>query len=193
MGALGQVVRLEVMGRRFVLLRHGEVLPEGGRLEKLDLHFGGAEAFVRQVTRDPGALRTLDAATRGLSSPPSLHETDGGLTRITEQLRRSFFRVYRDTTAPTLGPIRPFAPPESEPPPEGVEVETTFIEIELLDEEGEAVPGAVYQITLPDGSTRGGTLDGAGRARVDGIRPGTCMVAFPKMSPADWRAGDPRV
>ena len=193
MATAGNGVWIEVSGRRFVLIRSGDPLPEAAQLAPVDLGFTGAASFVRQVARDPNALRTLDAATRGLSSPPSLHETDGGLTRITEQLRRSFFRVYRDTTAPTLGPIRPFAPPESEPPPEGVEVETTFIEIELLDEEGEAVPGAVYQITLPDGSTRGGTLDGAGRARVDGIRPGTCMVAFPKMSPADWRAGDPRV
>ena len=56
-----------------------------------------------------------------------------------------------------------------------------WIEIKLLDEAGEPVPGEPYKITLPDGATiADGTLDGNGFARVDNIDPGTCKIVFPR-------------
>jgi len=45
--------------------------------------------------------------------------------------------------------------------------EKTWIEIELVDEEDNPVPGEKYKITLPDGKVAQGTLDGKGFARVD--------------------------
>ena len=63
-----------------------------------------------------------------------------------------------------------------------------WIEIELVDEEGKPVPGEEYRITLPDGSTvASGTLDGKGKARVDGIDPGTCKVTFPNLDQSAWK------
>jgi len=55
----------------------------------------------------------------------------------------------------------------------------TWIEIELLDDDGQPVAGAEYKIKLPDGSIHKGTLDGNGLARYDGIVPGQCSVTFP--------------
>lgn len=64
----------------------------------------------------------------------------------------------------------------------------SWIEIELLDDEGKPVPGEAYRITLPDGSTLAeGTLDEKGRARVDNIDPGTCKVTFPKLHKDAWK------
>jgi len=186
MATAGNGVWIEVSGRRFVLIGSGDPLPEAAQLAPVDLGFTGAASFVHQVARDPGALRTLDAATRGLSSPPSLHETDGGLTRITEQLRRSFFRVYRDTTAPTLGPIRPFAPAESEPPPEGVEVDTHYIEIEVVDQHGDPLPNTAYEITLSNGQVRRGETNDEGLARVERIPDGMCHLHLPEVDRAVW-------
>jgi type VI secretion system secreted protein VgrG len=57
----------------------------------------------------------------------------------------------------------------------------SWIEIELLNEEGEPVPGERYSIKLPDGSTVEGTLDENGIARVDGIDPGNCEVSYPDL------------
>jgi hypothetical protein len=54
-------------------------------------------------------------------------------------------------------------PPQSEPPKK----EKTFVEIELLHEDGTPVSGAKYRIELPDGSKVEGTTDGKGRARHD--------------------------
>ena len=63
-----------------------------------------------------------------------------------------------------------------------------WIEIELLDEDGNPVPGEPYRITLPDGTTvASGTLDDKGWARVDHIDPGTCQVTFPNLDKDVWR------
>jgi uncharacterized protein (DUF2345 family) len=73
--------------------------------------------------------------------------------------------------------------------PEESEETTTkksWIEIELMDEQDEPVPGESYEITLPDGSVATGTLDGKGFARVDGIEPGTCKVTFPNLDKDAW-------
>jgi type VI secretion system secreted protein VgrG len=62
-----------------------------------------------------------------------------------------------------------------------------WIEIELLDEDGNPVPGEPYKITLPDGTTvADGTLDDKGFARVDNIDPGTCKVTFPNLDKEAW-------
>jgi type VI secretion system secreted protein VgrG len=62
-----------------------------------------------------------------------------------------------------------------------------WIEIELVDEDGNPVPGEPYRITLPDGTTvADGTLNEKGWARVDNIDPGTCQVTFPNLDKDAW-------
>jgi type VI secretion system secreted protein VgrG len=62
-----------------------------------------------------------------------------------------------------------------------------WIEIELVDEDGNPVPGEPYRITLPDGTTvADGTLNEKGWARVDHIDPGTCQVTFPNLDKDAW-------
>lgn len=54
-----------------------------------------------------------------------------------------------------------------------------FIEIELVDDGGKPVANAAYVIELPDGTQKTGRTDGAGKARITGIDPGTAKVSFP--------------
>jgi type VI secretion system secreted protein VgrG len=54
-----------------------------------------------------------------------------------------------------------------------------WIEINLVDEAGQPVPGERYKIKLPDGTVDEGTLDDKGHARVAGIDPGSCQITFP--------------
>src|SRR5215475_3352149 len=63
----------------------------------------------------------------------------------------------------------------------------SWLEIELMDEEGKPVPSEKYLINLPDGTKKEGMLDSEGRARVDGIDPGTCKVSFPSRDAKDWK------
>jgi hypothetical protein len=59
--------------------------------------------------------------------------------------------------------------------------EQHWIEIELLDDEGKPVPDEAYVVELPDGSQKTGRTDGSGKARIDGVDPGTAKVSFPDL------------
>ena len=63
-----------------------------------------------------------------------------------------------------------------------------WIEIQLLDEANNPVPGEPYAVILPDGTTvADGTLDAQGKARVENIDPGTCQVTFPNLDKDAWQ------
>jgi type VI secretion system secreted protein VgrG len=76
----------------------------------------------------------------------------------------------------------PFKPPSEDEPKD----ELTFIEIELVDDDGKPVANERYEITLPDKSVKSGTLDDKGFARVEEIKPGTCKVTFPERPGQVW-------
>jgi len=63
----------------------------------------------------------------------------------------------------------------------------SWVEIELVDEDDNPVPGEKYKVTLPDGKTVAeGTLDEVGYAKVSGIDPGTCKITFPTLDKDAW-------
>jgi type VI secretion system secreted protein VgrG len=64
----------------------------------------------------------------------------------------------------------------------------TWIEIVLVDEQNDPIPGEPYSITLPDNTVASGTLDEKGFARVEGFDPGTCQVSFPNLDQDAWEA-----
>lgn len=83
-------------------------------------------------------------------------------------------------------------PPPPPPPPAGgggsePEKEKTWIEIQLVDEEGNPVAGERYILKITDGSTREGTLDAAGKVSVRGIDPGTCTLRFPDLDAREYK------
>ncbi len=61
-----------------------------------------------------------------------------------------------------------------------------WIEIRLVDDQGEPVSGEDYRVELPDGSLRTGRLDADGRARLTGIARGACRVSFPFLDATSW-------
>lgn len=90
------------------------------------------------------------------------------------------------------GSGNPFASPpprrrSSAPPPADDRPEKTWVEIQLLDPDGEPVGGAKYRLKITDGSVREGTLNDEGKARVNGIDPGSCTVWFPDFDAKEWR------
>lgn len=66
------------------------------------------------------------------------------------------------------------------------EEKTSWIEIEMVDEEDNPVPGEKYKITLPDDSVAQGTLNEKGFARIEGIESGTCKITFPELDAEAW-------
>jgi type VI secretion system secreted protein VgrG len=63
---------------------------------------------------------------------------------------------------------------------------TSWIEIELIDELGRPVPSERYEIKLPDGMIRRGTLDRRGMAHVLLPNPELCEITFPRLDAAAW-------
>ena len=64
---------------------------------------------------------------------------------------------------------------------------SSWIEIELVDEDKNPAAGEKYKVTLPDGSVSTGTLDGKGYARISGFEPGSCKVTFPHLDKDAWK------
>ncbi|MHB1024433.1 MAG: type VI secretion system Vgr family protein [Desulfobacteria bacterium] len=64
--------------------------------------------------------------------------------------------------------------------------EKSWIEIKLVDENNDPVPGERYRVEMPDGKIAEGSLDHNGYARVNRIKPGTCKVTFPKLDKDAW-------
>lgn len=93
-------------------------------------------------------------------------------------------------TLASVAPVRRSAATDAathDPNSEEARDKKHWIEIELVDEEGQPVPGEPYRITLPDGTTvADGTLDAKGWARVDNIDPGSCKVTFPNLDKEAW-------
>lgn len=69
---------------------------------------------------------------------------------------------------------------------EVVDISDHFIEVEILDSEGEPVAGFEVEIELPEGAVRICRTNLFGCARVEGIpKAGTCKVMLPELDPDD--------
>ncbi len=78
--------------------------------------------------------------------------------------------------------------------PSNVDVDegTHWLEIELVDEMEQPVPGEPFEIRLPNGKMVKSSLDANGLSRIDGIKqPGWCYVCFPRLDLASWERWSP--
>ncbi len=90
-------------------------------------------------------------------------------------------------TAVEMAALQPpetgFAPTEVPPEEEPV---TSWVEIEMVDEEGQPYPNEKYEITFPDGTVRRGRLDRNGQARIGLKEPTEVQVTFPNLDTDAW-------
>ena len=63
---------------------------------------------------------------------------------------------------------------------------TSWIEVQLVDENGKGIPGQAFIVTAPDGFDYSGTTDEQGVGRVDGIDPGSSDITFPDLDKDAW-------
>ncbi len=121
-----------------------------------------------RLSRRRHQRRRLTLMTR---SPASVDQAQGGsATKAASQ---------QDSV-----PVKPYKPPQTD---EEKAKKTSWIEIKLVDEQNNPVPGEPYAITLPDSTVAQGTLDEKGFARIDGIDPGTCQITFPQRDTEAWK------
>jgi hypothetical protein len=72
------------------------------------------------------------------------------------------------------------------PPPPPRQTNKTWVEIALVDMEGNPVGGKHYLIKTPSGVVEEGYLDSTGRARLNNIDPGSCTISFPDLDREAW-------
>ncbi|MBP1691697.1 MAG: hypothetical protein H6Q32_1049 [Bacteroidetes bacterium] len=111
--------------------------------------------------------------------------------RLMESFRRGDLLLLRD--------IRMEGSGENENPPQPVAAaaparqtrrDKTWIEIELVDNEGNPVPNEPCRLNLPDDSIWEGTTNAEGVVRVDFIDHGQCEVCFPNLDLNEWEPVD---
>ncbi len=158
----------------------------------LRLRFSDFETAVRlrSLKGDPHAIARLRARLWDEGEPVHRLSEDQVLERIYHMFRKG--RLHVCGQRPIWSVVDSDRRQETgEPPPEQKvpeKTEKTWIEIELVDDNGEPVAGEKYRIVLPGGTVREGRLDARGRARLDELDPGNCEVSFPDRDGREWHA-----
>jgi len=143
-----------------------------------------SRSIIAEVTRELG----------GGSVPPSRALNASDLHRQTKSRLEQAIRCGDLLVVQVSGMGRggaggeePGAPPQAAAQaPRRAEPRKTWIEIELVDDQGRPVPNQRCSVELPDGTTWTGVLDANGLARVDYVDHGTCEVYFPDLDYREW-------
>lgn len=167
---------------------HVQIVPRSRIREFRDV--GAALAFLRPLmasVRNRAALRALAGASAGT---PDARLVDELARRIVSEglqivpCGEELFGAGAASTAATQEAAQTTPLQDEEAAQEeqtSAAEETHWIEIELLDDAGKPVANALYVVEMPDGSALQGRTGANGRARVDGVDPGTAKVSFPDL------------
>lgn len=144
-----------------------------------------ARGLLRKWLADPAERRRVlavhEAVTGRRDHEPWAHGQPH--EPVLDDLARAFERgdlvlcAWPDLPAPEIAP----QPGQSQGGPQGKR--RSWIEIELLDEEGRRV-AAELVVTLPDGTKLRPAFSGF--LRIDDVDPGTCDIEFPRIDGREW-------
>ena len=127
-------------------------------------------------------LVSVIAALDGLTGAAEHLATEQLKSRVAEAVARErliAFRTAQPTVVEQPQKVEPLGPSEDD---------TTWIEIELVDQDKDPVPNERFLIETSDGRTIQGTTNASGKAREEGLKPGDCKVSFPDLEAESWKA-----
>jgi type VI secretion system secreted protein VgrG len=207
--AIGEGVSQEIGADRDEKVGGNQSLKVGGNL----LIDGGGDIVIEAATSLTlvcGSSSCVIDAT-GVTLKGSILTLDGSKTNINSGPGSSPASLSPGSLVAPTAPDPPVAPeaatsgenvkPPAHKPPKTEEVvqqggeekkepePPDWIELEMVNEDGEPAAGERYTIELPDGSVAEGTLDQKGYARVEGVKPGNCKVSFPNLDKKNWEKG----
>jgi len=150
--------------------------------------------FLRSLLADPFNIRllrdSLAEASFGLDvSALSDQEVIEQLAQvlISGRLRIGRVKLPIAPVGETVAPAETEEEEEEEHATVVPTVETTWIEIELVNADDDPVPDQEYKVALPDGTEQTGNLDSDGKAMIRDItQKGDCVVSFPGLDAAAW-------
>jgi hypothetical protein len=174
----------------FLLVRGSEV-HSGEAKRRIPAH--AALLQLRGWRRDSTAERTLldlyEALGGQVRSGMFLYERSSFMERIWTELETALETgrlVLLQEPRPVFISIVPEQAKEEDWKDESEP--TSWVGLQLEDEEGEPVAGQRVRIKLPDGTVRERVSDDKGRIRLDGIPVGNCQVELPGVDGNEWRA-----
>jgi hypothetical protein len=98
----------------------------------------------------------------------------------------------QETPAPPAQPQTSTPAAKQETSTKAAEKETYWVEIALIGEDGQPIPGEEFVVELPGGKRETGVLDGNGLARFSELpTSGTCKVSFPQLDRDAWQPVSP--
>lgn len=178
-GSVRRCWLLDVMGSRFLAVRARDL-----QVDEVPLSPSAASKVVERAMDHPKDIGQLSSLQQALA--------DSGL-RSTSAINRSLLlRAFsagdllllrRNVQAPTARTEMQETIAEQVKFAKEVK---TWVEMEVVDMEGNPVPNKKYLCVLPDGSMRDGLLDKAGRVRFDGIDPGNCVFTLTELDRDAW-------
>ncbi|HMJ55492.1 MAG TPA: hypothetical protein VK540_25635 [Polyangiaceae bacterium] len=190
-GASGPWRALRDLVRRIAALAPGALFRAGGRQYKV---FVGID-LLKLADRDQYELATQKEAQRILGEISQASEASPVLLAILAEAREKLSHDWRPPLEPdglvllrrkvTNRVIRPNDIPVLTPSEMVPREEKSWIEIELLDEEGEPYAGDV-ELTLADGRKVRASSNAKGLVRLDGITAGSCQVSIPDLDASSW-------
>lgn len=164
-----------------------EKVEAGPHLAFLHIDRWLADPFTRQTLID------MYESTAGLSGGARLQGLDMHRyikPRLLEAFRRGdlvFLRVPHTSVIPVRREKSAEHAVEEEPAPAPEpKKKKSWIQIELVDQDGDAVPNAAYELELADGSKKSGKLDADGKGFISGVEPGTCRISFLEFDASEW-------
>jgi type VI secretion system secreted protein VgrG len=80
----------------------------------------------------------------------------------------------------------PFCEECSRASEEEEEQKTSWIEFQLVGEDGKPIPDEAYSVKMPDGTVEEGNLDDEGKGKVEGFEKGDCKISFPNLDQEAW-------
>jgi hypothetical protein len=177
--------RIRRHGQDWTLTRRDASTVDPQGLRRFE-HFEEAERLARDLgdsTEGLDALRT-NLAREDVARDLSAYTDDQIETEVAWQLtaQRIVVNAWRDASGGGGGgPPGPVGPVDPVDPVGPGEDKDTWIEIRMKNTEGVPMKGERYQLKLPDGTVREGTLNDAGAVRIEGIDPGMCALTFPDL------------
>lgn len=138
-----------------------------------------ARRLVRSIARSEGTEWLRRVAARGRL--PATLTAEAMIERLGEAVSRGWLLIQEQADVglpPEAAPIDGAAEGAGD---RGFVRTKTWIEVELLDEEGAPVVGAAYWVKLPDGEVREGRLGDTGRVYFGELDPGPCEIRWPEL------------
>ena len=190
-GANSQWRALRELVKNIELLTPGGLFRAHGRQYKLLV---GVD-LARLRDRDQYELASQEEARRILGEISQQNDVNRSLVPMLSDARGQISRDWRPPLEPdglvllrrkvTNRATRPNDIPVLTPSQMVPREEKSWIEIELVDEDGEPYVGDV-ELTLADGKKVRASSNAKGLLRLDGIKPGSCQVTLPDLDASSW-------